>query len=129
MNFEFIKAAMLDFSDDASQFVYSYKCPTYSEECRNESDSDAKGWFFFSLIMIGDLLPDFANGIKLLILSGKQILRLNTRIRLFIGGSCLYFVSSLTVFASTVYNIAIARSNPEIVGWTSAYFFAPHFIF
>ena len=124
MNVEFIKASELNFDDDTSQFVYSYKCPSYSEVCRDESDLNGwMGWFFFALIMIGDLLADFINGIKLLILSGKPQLERHARIRLFIGGSCLCFVSSLTLFASTVYNLAIARSTPDLVGWICATYF------
>ena len=115
MNFVFIKRSMLDFSDDRSQFVYSYKCPTFMEDCRNESDSDWAGWFFFALIMIGNVLADFINGIKLIVLSDKQGVSLKDKLRLIIGGVCLCFVSSLTLFASTFYNLAKARSNPEII--------------
>ena len=116
MNYEFINYSILDFSADESQFVYSYTCPTYMKECRNENDSDWRGWLFFALLMIGNELADFISGIKLLMLSGAEKLSSNKRIRFFIGGTCLCFVSSLTVIASTLYNRAIARSNPDIVG-------------
>ena len=85
------------------------------EDCRNESDSDWAGWFFFALIMIGNVLADFINGIKLIVLSDKQGVSLKDKLRLIIGGVCLCFVSSLTLFASTFYNLAKARSNPEII--------------
>jgi len=115
MNFVFISAASLDFTDDTSQFVYSFKCPAFTEECKDEDETTPLGWLFFALIMIGHVLADFVNGIKLLILSGGQELSRHRRIRLFIGGLCLCFVSSLTVFSSVVYNQAIARSDPDII--------------
>mmetsp|Transcript_33748 Transcript_33748/g.62023 ORF Transcript_33748/g.62023 Transcript_33748/m.62023 type:complete len:561 (+) Transcript_33748:658-2340(+) len=115
MLYEFIVASELDFSDDTSEFVYSYKCPRNSETCIKESDEDWIGWIIFAVVMLSHQLSDFISGLKLLILAGKQRNGRNKRIRLFVGGSSLCFVSVLTVYASTVYNLAIARSNPDII--------------
>ncbi len=115
MLFMFIDAAHLDFSDDKSVFEYAWKCPRNSEACRFESDSDWKGWVIFAIVMVSDLLADFVSGIKLLVLAGKQRHSRSHKIRLYLGGLSICFVTVLTVFASTVYNVAIARSNPDIV--------------
>jgi len=115
MDLVFIMAATLDFTNDGSQFVYAFKCPAFMDKCKDEDNSDMIGWLFFALLMIGHVLADFVNGIKLLVLSGGQNLSRHRRARVFIGGLCLCFVSSLTVFASVVYNLAIARSNPDII--------------
>jgi len=115
MLFEFIRASELDFSDDTSEFVYAWKCPRNSEICLKESDEDWKGWVIFAIVMLSHQLSDFLSGIKLLILAGKQRNSRNKKLRRFIGGSSLCFISALTVYASTVYNIAIARSNPDII--------------
>merc|ERR1712157_586219 len=66
-------------------------------------------------MMIGHVLVDFANGIKLLILSGEKLISWKIKVRLFVGGSCLCLVSSFTVFASALYNVAVSKSNPDII--------------
>ena len=113
--YEFVKAAQLDHSDDRSEFVHSFKCHRDSKECRDEADYDWMGWFIFSILMVSYQLSDFLSGMKLLVLSGKQRHHFPQNIQLFFGGLCLSFVSAFAVFASIVYNIAIARSNPDIV--------------
>ena len=115
MLFEFIEAAELDFTNEESEFIYKWKCPRNSEVCSNESDWDWKGWFLFGIMMVSHLLPDFVSGIKLLLLAGKQRHDIYQNMRFFVGGSCLCLVAVITVFATTVYNIALAESNPDIV--------------
>jgi len=105
----FVKAAVKDFSDDRSDFVYSWKCPRNSTECTNESDLDWQGWALFVIMMAAHVLKDIINGLKLLILSGKRRHSRTSRTRFFVGGFFLTWVSLFTVYASTVYNIAIAR--------------------
>ena len=63
----------------------------------------------FGVLMAAHCLKDLINGIKLLVLSGKRRHGRNSRMRFFVAGLCLTFVSLFTVYASTVYNNAIAR--------------------
>lgn len=113
--FFFVDAAQLNFADDKSDFIYAWNCPRNDEDCKPEEDDDAKGWFAFAFLMVCYLLGDFFNGIKLLWESGDVIFSFSKRRLLFAGGACLCLVSSFTVYTSIVYNLAIARSNTDVV--------------
>ena len=110
--------------------MYTYTCPPYSEDCVDGIATDYVGWLVFALMMIGNVGSDFISGIKLLILTGSRtkIVSLTKRTRLFIGGSCLCFVSCLTVLTSLVYNVAIAKTNPDIVGLTCLILFTTIYV-
>ena len=60
-------------------------------------------------------MTDIISGLRLIVLSGKSRHRKLKRLRFFVGGFCLLFLSAFTVFATAVYNVAIARSNTEIL--------------
>ena len=86
-----------------------WKCPRNSLECINESDLDWVGWLVFAILTVAHTAGDVINGLKLLILCGKRRHDNGTGARFFIAGLCLTFVSTFTVYTSTVYNSAIAR--------------------
>ena len=65
--------------------------------------------------MAAYLITDIISGLRLIVLSGKSRHRKLRRLRFFVGGFCLLFLSAFTVFATAVYNVAIARSNTEIL--------------
>ncbi|KAL7544225.1 hypothetical protein ACHAWF_007605 [Thalassiosira exigua] len=111
----FIFSARMIFSDSTSDFQYSWKCPRNSMECVDGADDSWIGWTMFAVLMLSHMLKDIVSGIRLLVLSGKRRHRRNDRIRFFVGGLILFFVSSFTIFATTVYNLAIARSNTDII--------------
>ena len=54
----FVNAAVKDFSNEQSDFKYSWKCPRNSTECTNESDLDWRGWTLFAILMAAHLLKD-----------------------------------------------------------------------
>ena len=54
----FVNAAVKDFSNEQSDFKYSWKCPRNSTECTNESDLDSRGWMLFAILMAAHLLKD-----------------------------------------------------------------------
>ena len=107
--FMFVRAAVKDFTSDRSDFQYSWKCPRDSTECSDESDLDWQGWALFVILMAAHVLKDIINGLKLLILSGKRRHDRRSRMQYFIGGFFLTLIPLFAVYASTVYNIAIAR--------------------
>jgi len=111
----FVEAAKLEFVDDNSDFIYSWRCPRNEIECDDTADQDVEGWIMFAVLMASHLLSDLLNGSKLLVLSAKRRHSLCERARFFVGGSCLIFITAFTVYASSVYNVAIARSNTDIV--------------
>lgn len=111
----FVRAAVKDFTNDQSDFIYSWRCPRDSMECRDESDLNWQGWTIYGILMAAHLLKDLINGLKLLILCGKRRHGLHSRTRYFVGGTFLTWVALFTLYASTVYNTAIARSNTDII--------------
>ena len=40
-----------DFSDDKSDFTYSWRCPRNSEECNFLADQTTIGWFTFGVLV------------------------------------------------------------------------------
>ncbi len=111
----FVKAAEIDFTDDSSVFVYSWRCPRNSLDCDNTADDDFTGWAIFAILMVSHLMKDFINGTKLLVLCAKRRHSVFAKIRFFFGGLCLVMITAYTAYASTIYNMAIARSNTDIV--------------
>ena len=118
--FMFVRAAVKDFTDDTSDFQYSWKCPRNSTECSDESDLDWQGWALFVILMAAHILKDIINGLKLLILCGKRRHGRKARMQYFIGGFFLTWIPLFAVYASTVYNIAIARYGFDVALLCSA---------
>jgi len=51
----FVWAAEKDFSDDKSDFTYSWRCPRNSEECNFLADQTSVGWLCFGVLMFSHL--------------------------------------------------------------------------
>ncbi len=113
--FTFVRGAEFDLSDDNSDFVYTWKCPRDNLECDDKADLTAAGWVMFGILMASHLLKDLVNGSKMIVLCAKEGYQLNSRIRFFVGGLFLSTVTTFTLFASTIYNKAIATSNTEVI--------------
>ncbi len=113
--FTFVRGAEFDLSDDNSDFVYTWMCPRDRIECDNKADLTTAGWVMFGVIMTSHLLKDIVNGSKMLVLCAKEGHPMNWRVRYFFGGLFLVTVTTFTLFASTIYNKAIATSNTEII--------------
>ncbi len=111
----FVRAAPKDFTSDKSDWIYSWKCPRNSPECTDESDLNWEGWVIFTILMISHVLKDIINGMKLLLFCGKRGHGILYRIRSYFGGFILSWVSALAIYASAVYNQAIARSQTDII--------------
>jgi len=115
MLFVFVKGAVIDLSDDNVDLIYSWKCNRDKMDCRNTSDLDWQGWTVFAVLMATHLLKDIINGTKMVILSAKERHDLATRTRYFIGGTLVTTVTAFTLYVSTIYNVAIATSNTEVI--------------
>jgi hypothetical protein len=113
--FVFVKGAEINVADDKVDFVYTFKCPRDTDECGDISDMDVQGWFSYFILMAAHLLKDLISGLKLLVLSAKQRHDFTTRTRYFFGGLLLISVTAFTFYVSTIYNMAIATSNTEII--------------
>ena len=79
--------------------------------CDDNADDDWQGWAAFALLMAAHLLKDLIKGSRMIALSSKQRHDHHTRTRFFFGGWLLITVTSFTLYASTIYNAAIATSK------------------
>lgn len=98
----FVDASMVDFSDDNSDFVYSWRCPRNDTTCTSTEDQNWKGWAVFAIRMVSHLMKDLLNGSRLLVLSAKQRHSLHSRCRFFVGGLGLVMITAYAVYTSTV---------------------------
>jgi hypothetical protein len=98
----FVDAAMVVFSGDNSDFVYSWRCPRNDTTCNNTQDQDWRGWAIFASLMMSHLMKDLLNGSKLLVLSARQRHSCYSRCRFFIGGLGLILITAYAVYASAV---------------------------
>jgi len=115
MLFLFVQGAEIDLSNDNTDLVYTWKCSRDQDECRDTGDLTWQGWVAFAILMVAHVLKDIINGSRMVVLSGKDRLILQTRIKFFFGGTLLGAVSLFTFYVSTLYNFAIATSNTEII--------------
>ncbi|KAL7541121.1 hypothetical protein ACHAXR_011494, partial [Thalassiosira sp. AJA248-18] len=102
-------------SDEKTDLVFTWKCPRDTAECDDRDDLDWEGWTVFAILMFIHLSRDVISGFKLIMLSTKSGHKLHRRLRYFIGGMLLNVVTLFTLFASILYNQAIASTNTEII--------------
>mmetsp|Transcript_7252 Transcript_7252/g.10922 ORF Transcript_7252/g.10922 Transcript_7252/m.10922 type:complete len:1551 (-) Transcript_7252:120-4772(-) len=109
----YIDGATLVFDSD-KDWVYQYVCPRDNLACRMTSDNGGLGWIFFAIFLAVHLLSDVVNGLKLVWNGPRYGLSWKTCQCLF-GGICLCSISALALYSSVVYNVAISRSNLELI--------------
>jgi len=109
----YIDGASLVFDSD-KDWVYQYVCPRDNLDCRITSDNGGLGWIFFAVFLAVHLLSDIVNGLKLVWNAPRYGLSWKTCQCLF-GGFCLFSISALALYSSVVYNVAISRSNLELI--------------
>jgi len=109
----YINGATLDFDSD-KDWVYQYVCPRDNPACRITSDVGGLGWIFFAIFLAVHLLSDAVHGLKLVWSAPRYGLSWKTCQCLF-GGLCLCSISALALYSSVVYNVAISRSNLELI--------------
>jgi len=107
----FVEGSKRDTSDGKVDMSYTWKCTRDKDECFDTNDLDWRGWIAFTILMISHLLTDAINGMKMIKHSTKQRHGRNARIRLFVGGTLLTFVTVFTIYVSTLYNQVIATSK------------------
>ena len=112
--FLFVKGAEIDLVN-GSDLVYYFKCPRDEPDCTDTSEMNWEGWAVFVILMAAHLLKDIINGSKMIMLAGKERHTVHTRMRYFLGGTLLVAVSLFTCYVTTIYNVAIATTNTEIV--------------
>jgi len=109
----FIGGSTLELDSD-KDWIYKFVCPRDTDDCRNTSDVELTGWIYFAIIIAVHLLYDLLNGLKLVWRSARYGLSRKS-FQVFIGGLSLFFITAMAVFTSVVYNVAISRSNLELI--------------
>lgn len=111
----FLLGAQFSVSDDRTDFIYTWKCLRDSLECDDTGDLDHIGWTIFAILMFAFLLKDLINGTKMIAYSAKVRHTLKTKLRFFVGGVFLCFITLYILYVSAIYNHAIATTNTEII--------------
>lgn len=115
MLFVFVRGAVPDPTSKLTSLVFTWKCSRGTVECDDKSLLNWEGWVIFGILMLVHLSADVINGCKLIVRSASQKHGIKTRIRCFFGGMLLNIVTFFILFASVLYNQAIATTNTEIV--------------
>ena len=96
----FVIASEVNLQDDKTEIQFTWKCPRDSLRCTDTSDLTDAGWFIFSIVILAHLAKDLINGGKLLYHSSKIRHPRRSRIRYFIGGSGLCFITLFALYVS-----------------------------
>jgi len=91
------------------------KCPRDTDTCENKGDLDGTGWAIFCVLMVAFLAKDLISGAKLIAHSAKHRHSRMSRLRYFVGGICLGWITVFILYVSIIYNKALATSNSDIV--------------
>lgn len=105
---EYIGASSV--KSENTDWNFTFRCPRNTIECEDESSRTRNGWILFFLVTGSYLGADFVKSLRQL---QKAVLTLNWQ--LFLSGFLLFCLTMLALFASTVYNIALAESNTDLI--------------
>lgn len=94
---------------------YSWSCNPSDNRCIDTNGVTNMGYTIFVILMIVFLSTDLICGLKLVVLSGKRRHSHSVRARFFIGGIALCSVTMYIVYVSTLYIMATARSDTDVV--------------
>ncbi len=68
----FVESSERDVSDDKVDMVYFWKCTRDRDVCFSTYDLSWKGWLAIFIMMFTHLSKDVINGVKMILLSGKE---------------------------------------------------------
>ena len=94
----FVLVSEANLQDEKIDIEFTWKCPRNSFLCRDTADLTQFGWFIFSMLMFAFLAKDMINGCKLIYYSSKIRHALGSRIRYFIGGVGLCFITLFALY-------------------------------
>lgn len=99
-----------DLHKDDTAWQYTIRCPSNSIECQNDNSVDVSGWFLFSAVTSLYLGKDFANSM----LQIKTAVVMKNAILAF-SGVALLSLTTMAVFTSVFYNMALAETNTDLI--------------
>ncbi len=88
--------------------MYTWKCTRDKEECVDTKDLDREGWCGCTGVLFIHLLEHVIIVVKMIVLSSKQTIGVNDRIRFSFGGTILTTITFFTIYVPLIYNFAIA---------------------
>lgn len=98
------------FQSEESAWQFTFRCPNNDIKCHDESSVTKYGWLLFFIVTVSYLGSDLVLSVVQLHISIHLL-----DIRLFISGSFLFILSATALYASTLYNTALAESNPDLI--------------
>ena len=98
------------FTKKTSDWQFTFRCPSTSAFCKDESTASAFGWFLFFVVTLFTLSLDYTNSVLQI---RKSVISLD--LRMFISGSLHLGVTVLALFCSFHYNMALATTNTELI--------------
>ena len=101
----FIKASEVNLQDDKIDLQFTWKCPRDTDTCENKGDLDGTGWAIFCVLMVAFLAKDLISGAKLIAHSAKHRHSRMSRLRYFVGGICLGWITVFILYVS-LYHIS-----------------------
>ena len=96
----FIKASEVNLQDDKIDIQFTWKCPRDTDTCENKGDLDGTGWAIFCVLMVAFLAKDLISGAKLIAHSAKHRHSRMSRLRYFVGGICLGWITVFILYVS-----------------------------
>lgn len=106
--FLFVHSA--DMANRNSDKQYTFKCPSNTLECEDSKHTTAYGFFIFILILVIWLLRDIISSVKLLLCSLEK-----KNIDFFFASGLLFVVTTLSLWTSVTYIIAIVTKNTDLI--------------
>merc|ERR1712194_83714 len=116
MCYIFVVGSEYNFKDSISDLKYPWPCPPDLDVCRDTIGRTPLGWLAFWFLMVAHLLKDVIKGLKLIMLSGKTPQFWGKKsLSAFFGGMVMIILSLFVLYASTIYNNAIATTNTDLI--------------
>ena len=96
----FVITSEANLQDGKTRIKFTWKCPRDSDTCDNKSRLNYAGWVIFSFLMIVRLSKDMINSVHLMYYSSKVRHTTWRRIRYFISGVCLCWLTLFALYVS-----------------------------
>ena len=99
-----------ELDSEETDYQFSYICPSNNTTCTALISVDIIGWLMFVCVTVIYLAPDILRSFRLI---NKAIC--HKEIMLMLSGVIILGLATLALFTSTVYNIALAESNTDLI--------------
>ena len=115
----FMNSAEASLQNNSTAVQFTWLCPRDTDVCKDTSNLTDFGWICFSVLMFAKLGKDFISGCKLIYHSAKITHSFKSRIRYFVGGTCLCSITLFALYVSCcccVLSCSFRRSFLHLIG-------------